>query len=178
MNERKKVFRWWWGWNPETIESWLEREEGLGWNLVDISSLGVNYSFIRGESRKVAYRFDFQAKAGYDYRRLLEDAGWSLVNEGSGWYYWRQEYSGRKPEMFTDVESLLDRNKRLTAFLLIFWVAQVLGILIVNKRSLQGTMGGFYAGLLVIQIALFLLYAVVMVRILIKNRVLRRNKSI
>jgi len=175
--KEKKVFRWWWGWNPEKIENWLEEEEQAGWHLNRISGTGLWFWFERGEKRSRAYCIDYQTGAGADYRQLCEDAGWTLVNEALGWYYWAQTYSGDKPRIFSDTESLIGRNRRQ------MWL---LGVLVMgNLGSLRGIMAvlsgkethwgirvghGFQTLVILLLLGLF-------IRFLLANRQLRRRQN-
>lgn len=124
MTETKRAVKWWWGWEPEILENWLEQKEAEGWHLFNVNAQIV-FNFVRTESKKVRYCADYQSKLDPEYKTIFQDAGWELVFSGAGWYLWRMEYTGERPEIYTDVDSLIGRNKRLMTMLGIIALAEV-----------------------------------------------------
>jgi hypothetical protein len=117
MSLTKSVTKWWWGWEPEKIEDWLEQMEVEGWHLYNATGIGVRFHFVKEEPRRVRYCADYQSKIGPQYKEIFQDTGWELVYSGMGWYIWRMEYVGERPDIYTDIDSILDRNKRLITLL-------------------------------------------------------------
>ncbi len=177
MSETKRVFKWWWGWNPGKIEKWLEEREMQGWNLSWISTTGLHFHFEKGRSRKMTYCIDYQSQAKADYFQLLSETGWSLVGDGFGWYYWRQEYSTEKPELFTDTQSLIDRNKRQLLLIVILLLAQ-LSILTNIIRLISEKTDLFHKILLFLQGSVFLTLLVMLVIFLTANRRMKKQMQI
>ncbi len=173
MNESKKVFKWWWGWNPGKIETWLEAEELKGWNLTHINPLGLLFTFRKGEPRRIAYCIDYQSQDKADYRQLFHDAGWSLICMGMGWYYWGQAYSGEKPVLFSDNESLIDRNRRQIWLLSVISLVQLPGLMNILLVSAQRPKP-FYRIAALFQGGVFLLLLLVLIKFLIANHRLKR----
>ena len=115
--EEKRVTksRWFWAWQDDKQEAWLEVMSREGLHLQTIKAFG-RYVFEPGEPRAYTYRMDFDPTSGKDsdYFRLIEEAGWERVAEVAGWQYWRKETGGgRTPEIFTDTESKIKKYKRL-----------------------------------------------------------------
>jgi len=62
--------------------------------------------------------------------RLFWWWGWSPSNmermlenmASNGWYLWMKHYEGERPEIFTDTQSLIERNNRLIKLLLPIYV--------------------------------------------------------
>ncbi len=169
MRERMRILKWWWGWNVERLERWIEDREAAGWRLVAISGSGLLFTFERGEPRRIAYRIDYQARPGDDYRLLFEDAGWALAGSGAGWYYWRMPYTGTRPEIFTDAESLIGRNRRQMALLSVVLAAQLPAALVLARQDATPFMSAV-AG---IQLALVVVMGLALLRFLLANRALR-----
>lgn len=113
----KTSWHWWWGWNPEDIETWLEAMERGGWNLVHVGFLGVRFRFRGGECRQVRYCVDYQNNPDAEYHSLLADDGWHLVWRELGWHLWQKPYVHERPNIFTDMASLVQRNRRLSTVL-------------------------------------------------------------
>jgi hypothetical protein len=66
---------------------------------------------------------DFQASINENYLSILKDDGWKMVWSGAGgWYLWKKPYEEKRPEIFTDTASLIERNDRLSKILVPFFV--------------------------------------------------------
>ncbi|MDP3487264.1 MAG: DUF2812 domain-containing protein [Bacillota bacterium] len=57
---------------------------------------------------------DYQNSISSEYRLIFEDVGWQLKYSGLGWYIWAKPYENRRPDIFTDPNSLLDINRKLS----------------------------------------------------------------
>lgn len=125
MGRVRKAFKWWWGWQAAKIEGWLEEMEAQGWNLQRVWANGLGYQFIEGESRRVRYCFDYQEQPDDNYQAIFEDAGWKQAWSYNGWFLWAQEYQSERPEVFTQVESLIERNNRQVKMLAILGGMQI-----------------------------------------------------
>ncbi|GGG76237.1 DUF2812 domain-containing protein [Paenibacillus radicis (ex Gao et al. 2016)] len=132
MREQKSEFKWWSNWAPEKLERWMEQKEATGWHLVRVSGNAIRFHYQKGEPRKMRYCVDYQNKVDGGYVSLFEEAGWTLVYKATGWYIWGMAYEGdQRPEIYTDSDSLIERNKRLSTTLLIVLFMQF-PILLVN----------------------------------------------
>lgn len=171
MADVKRVFRWWVGWNVEKIERWLEAEEARGWSLSGVSVSGLRFAFTRGAARTMAYTVDYQSQVKHDYRQLFEDAGWEQVGTVAGWYFWRTPYAGSRPEIYTDTESLIDRNRR-QMWLLGFLLLAQLPSLNITIRHAGARLGNV---LLSIQLLAVLALGSCLVRFVVANRRLRER---
>lgn len=128
MKETMKATKWWWGWEPEKIENWLEEMEAQGWHVDYGIGLGTTFFFTRGEPRKMRYCADYQNKVTSEYSRIFHDVGWELVYSHMGWYIWRMPYEEERPEIYTDMGATVDRNKRLMLMLGVVGMLQILVI--------------------------------------------------
>ncbi|MEC0229469.1 DUF2812 domain-containing protein [Paenibacillus alba] len=140
MEDIKKVTKIWASWNSDKIEDWLESMEAQGWQLVKIKYHGYRMHFKKGVPRKVRYCVDFQGKKDKAYEALCLEAGWKCELSASGWYIWSMLYTTERPAIYTDVDSLIDRNKRLIATLSVAMTAQIPILMItLNNRSSRYT---------------------------------------
>lgn len=114
-----KIFKWWWAWEYQRIENWLEEMESNGHKLVETRGKGLFFYFERCQPTKARYCIDYQSKLTPDYVTLVRDDGWELYQIGMGWYILRKQYEDERPELYTDFESLIARNKTLLAIVLI-----------------------------------------------------------
>lgn len=130
--EGKRILKWFWAWQDEQEEAWLEslsRERGL--HLVSVAPFGV-YTFNIGPPRSMIYRLDYRYLRGQDeacYLQLFDDAGWEHVDQMSNWHYFRRpEVAGRPSEIFTDPVSKAEKYRRLIPF--VFLACMLLGVLL------------------------------------------------
>lgn len=113
MKEVKTEWHWWWGWNTEKMENWLEDMENKGYNLIKIDFAQIRYSFRKGESRKMRYCFDFPTYVEDSYFEIFEEDGWeSMDNRMGPWFIWRKPYENERPNIYTDTKSLIERTRR------------------------------------------------------------------
>ena len=113
---------------------WLELQESMGWQLFHTDTAAIRFFFRKGEPRKVRYCVDYQNNISSEYRLIFEDAGWQLKYSGLGWYIWARPYENHRPSIFTDKNSLLDINRKLSnvlAFCVILLIATQLPLLVV-----------------------------------------------
>lgn len=127
-----RKFRWFWPWQDENEEAWLREMSQEGWHLDSVGLLG-QYTFTAGHPQDYVYRLDYinPAKDKPAYLQLFRDAGWEHVGEMTNWQYFRKQVQeGEAPEIFTDVETKVEKYRRLLAFEVI-----ILIVLVVTTRG-------------------------------------------
>lgn len=179
MSDVKKVFKWWSASDPVKIERWLEAMESEGWHLLHVGWGGTRFHFQKGEPRKMSYCADYQAIKDHNYINIFEDAGWEMIFSSSGWYIWRMPYSDSvKPGIFTDVESLIDRNNRLISMLSIVLFLQI--PMIAANLSNASIFTTWYLPvvipLAILYIPVLILLVVTLFRLLAANKKLKEKK--
>jgi hypothetical protein len=172
----KKVLKLWCGWNPSRIEKYLEAMAASGWRLATVEFAQMILGFIPDKPTKTSYCVDFNNKPSAEYLMMIVDDGWELVNKSAGWILWRKNYEGSRPEIYTDNQSLIDRNKRL---LLVLIIAAMLQIPILTMIFIDQD----YSDHLAVVIMIFTVYLPLLalllfgiIRIFIANRLLKMGK--
>lgn len=129
-----RFFKIWWAWNYEDIEEWLEKIEAGGLRLVETRLWGVLFYFERCQPAKARYCVDYQTKLTPDYLTIINDDGWKLYQIGMGWYILRKEYDKDRPNLYTDFEALIERNRSMLIIILVLLIFEliILGNLIYN----------------------------------------------
>ncbi len=129
-----RIYKMWWAWNYEEIENWLEKMEAGGLRLVETRINGVIFYFEKCKPSNARYCIDYQTKLTPDYLSIINDDGWNLYQVGMGWYILRKEYQQDRPELYTDFEALIARNKATLFVILILLMFEllVLGSLVYN----------------------------------------------
>lgn len=115
------IFKWFWGWQDDKQEAWLEEMSQKSLHLVDIKAFG-RYVFEVNPDKSYVYRMDFDRTSGKnsDYFRMIEESGWERVISVLGWQYWRKLTSeGKSNEIFTDNQSKIKKYNRFLTSLLV-----------------------------------------------------------
>lgn len=123
-----KVFKWWWAWEYEKIEDWLERMEAGGLRLVETRLGGIYFCFEKCVPTKARYCVDFQSKLTPEYMTIIHDDGWKLYQLKMGWYLLRKEYEGERPNLYNDFEGLLIRNRVLLTIVIVGLIFELIAI--------------------------------------------------
>ncbi len=171
MNEQKRFFKIFGGWNDEGEEAWLSQMAQRGWHLVR-PALGF-YPFAKGDPKNIVYRMDYKSgdKDMAEYLQLFADAGWQHVGALGGWQYFRKEaVEGETLEIYTDNTSKVRKYQRVITLLIVF-----LPILMVTLRRAQERTSAFAEVVQVLQISLMILYIYAMVRLILRIEKLRRR---
>ncbi len=125
-----RIYKMWWAWEYEEIEIWLEKMEASGLRLVETRCNGVMFYFEKCNPTKARYCIDYQSKLTPDYMTIINDDGWKLYQIGMGWYILRKEYEEDRPNLYTDFEGLIARNKTL---LTIMFIASIIEIICISN---------------------------------------------
>jgi hypothetical protein len=171
----KKVFKWWWGWNPNRIEQYLEIMALSGWRLIDVSVAQVFFSFVSDESKKVRYCMDYNNRVNDEYITIIKDDGWNLVNKTAGWLMWQKEYTDIRPSLFTDNESFIARNNRLLRFLFAIVLIQfpIFLMNIIDKDDYDHKIVS--VGLLVLYLVITPLFIYAIAKLILTNHNLKKQ---
>lgn len=101
---------------PADYENWLETLAMEGWTIDKIKQWdSLRMVFHRSSPQKYRYVFDLNAFAKKDYFTTYQQFGWEYMGQMASCYIWRQPYTDERPESFSDIESLRQRNRR------VFW---------------------------------------------------------
>lgn len=125
MRKRKSVFYPWFAWNVERIENYLEEMAADGWHVERVGFSQLWFRFTKGDNKKIRYCADYQWKPTEEYKQILVDDGWELIDCFSGWMLWRKSYNNDRPHLYTDRASLVERNNRIIALIGVCLMAQI-----------------------------------------------------
>lgn len=140
MKDVKTIWHWWWGWNTEKMENWLEEMENNGFNLINVDFAQIRYTFKKGESKKMRYCFDFPSYVENSYFEIFEEDGWELMDNKMGpWFIWRKSYQNKRPNIYTDTKSLIERSRRQIRTVIFGIVVTVILISIILISNFYGS---------------------------------------
>jgi hypothetical protein len=176
--------RWFWPWQDDQEEAWLESMAAEGWRLSSVGLFGV-YQFYTAEPERVVYRLDYMPtknmKEFGEYQQMFIDAGWTYVGEMSNWRYWcKAMLPGVAEEIFTDRESKVRKYRRVFIYLaFIFLLLLVLGNSLFFNPAGAGAryagMGIFIRAIQLIYLVLYALYIYIFVRLGLRILELKRR---
>jgi len=105
---------------PADYEEWFEEQEALGWHVEKIGQWSsIMMTLKKDKPRQYRYVVDMQFSHHKDYIDMYEQFGWEFVGQMASAYVWRKEYTGERPESFTDQENIERRNRRFAIAVLI-----------------------------------------------------------
>jgi hypothetical protein len=98
---------------PSDYENWLEGMAAEGWHINHFRQWSsVFMTFRRGKPKKYRFVYDPQVSPRQEYIATYEQFGWEYLGRMASAHFWRMEYEGERPQAFSDLEGLVDRNRR------------------------------------------------------------------
>ena len=118
---RKVIRKWFWAWNFEKEEEWLNEMSAKGLALVDYTF--CRYVFEECEPGEYVYKMQLLENLpshpeSEQYIRFMEDAGIEEVASYMRWVCFRKKNDGAPFELFSDIGSRIKHFKTVNALLL------------------------------------------------------------
>jgi len=172
MNQKVKKTKWFWPWQDQEEEKWLESQSQKGLHLENPSYFGI-YTFIEGDPTYYQYRLDYYSDKQKDkdaYIQIFEDAGWEYLGSTS-WQYFRKIFrKDESTDIFTDTQSKVKKYERLLNQYAGFWL--IIFVTIFPIRNLDDYVPW-------LQLVLFLLnFAILFINIFIMMKIYNRIKTL
>lgn len=125
-------YRWFWAWDFDREEKWLNAWAAEGQALVDAA--GIRYVFEESALGAYEYRLELlEHTAGTPesvrYLRFLEEAGIECVGTFGRWAYLRRRSDGVPFSLFSDIDSKIAHLRRVKMLVLAVLVIQLAGAL-------------------------------------------------
>lgn len=121
----KKTLKWFWPWQDQKREEWLQQKSQEGWHLLSIGFGGLEFRFVQGEKQLYVYQIDFlqeKQKKMNEYLDIFENAGWEHVLSWNGWQYFRKRFEeGENLQIYTDNQSKIQKYKRQILYFSLFF---------------------------------------------------------
>ena len=123
MRERKTVTKWFWVWDFEKEEDWLNEMAMEGWALVSVGFL--TYTFERCEPGEYIIRLEMH---GYDdsYLSFMEDMGAEYIGRVFKWIYFRRASELGQFDIFSDIDSKIAHLKNIYTMILLIGIGNLL----------------------------------------------------
>ncbi len=123
MEDRKTIRKWFWVWEFEKEEDWLNEMALNGWVL---ESVGMcSYNFVRSAPGEYSVRLEMHP---YDeaYLSFMQETGAEYIGRMMAWIYFRKKTADGPFDLFSDIDSKIDHLDRIGKFLSIIGGANLL----------------------------------------------------
>ncbi|WP_035381809.1 DUF2812 domain-containing protein [Fervidicella metallireducens] len=113
---RRIIYRWFWSWDYEKEEKWLNEMSLKGFQLVSVNL--CRYVFEERSDVQYIYRLEFlkdlpsnvESRA---YIGFLEDTGVEYIGSFGRWVYFRKNAAYGEFKIYSDIDSKIRHYKRL-----------------------------------------------------------------
>lgn len=127
--ERKTIRKWFWAWDFDKEEEWLENMARNGWVLDGVGF--CTYHFIKTEPGEYSVRLQYLpiAEENTDYTNLLEESGAERVGRMVQWVYYRKKTADGPFQLFSDLDSRITHLDKIAKLMLIIAIMNlVIGV--------------------------------------------------
>ncbi|MBR4392718.1 MAG: DUF2812 domain-containing protein [Oscillospiraceae bacterium] len=127
MSERKTIRKWFWVWDFEKEERWLNEMALQGWALDGVG--WCTYHFRRCEPGEYTVRLEMRT---YDesYVAFMEETGAEFVGRMMAWIYFRKKAADGAFDLYSDIDSRIAHLDRIGKMLTVIGgLNLVMGIL-------------------------------------------------
>ncbi len=138
--ERKTLRKWFWAWNFDKEEEWLEEMARNGWTLDGVGF--CTYHFIRTEPGEYSVRLQYLpiAEESGEYSSLMEESGAQRVGRMVQWVYYRKKTVDGSFELFSDLDSRIMHLDKISRLMLIIAILNLV-IGVINSFHTPGSLG-------------------------------------
>ena len=123
MAERITERKWFWVWEFEKEERWLNEKAMNGWVLVDVGF--CRYTFERCEPGEYTIRLELHP-ADQGYLDFMAEAGAEFVGRYFSWLFFRKKAADGDFDLFSDIDSRIDHLDRIGRMLKIIGFANLI----------------------------------------------------
>ena len=129
MTERKTMRKWFWGWEFEKEERWLNTMAQQGWLLDGVGF--ASYTFVACEPGSYQIRLEMRDH-DREYIDFMDELGAEYVGRMVKWIYFRRKVEDGPFDLFSDLDSRLEHLNRIGK-LMSFAAWMNLGISVFNS---------------------------------------------
>ena len=115
MTQRQTIKKWFWVWDFEKEEQWLNTMALSGWVLDDVSFCA--YHFVACEPGEYSVRLEMRGTDD-DYISFMEETGAEYIGRMVQWIYFRKKAEHGPFDLFSDLDSRISHLDRIGKMLL------------------------------------------------------------
>ena len=123
MKERKTIRKWFWVWDFEKEEQWLNTMAQSGWVLDGVGF--CTYHFIACEPGEYTVRLEMHDHDP-EYLGFMEETGAEYVGRMVQWIYFRKKAVHGAFDIFSDLDSRIAHLQKIGNMLLLIGIANLL----------------------------------------------------
>ena len=123
METRKTIRKWFWVWDFEKEEDWLNEMAMNGWLLESVGF--ATYHFVRCEPGEYSVRLEMH-KYDESYVSFMEETGAEYIGRMVMWIYFRKKTEDGPFDLFSDIDSKIDHLNKIGNVLSIIGGANLL----------------------------------------------------
>ena len=123
MNERKIMYKWFWVWEFEKEERWLNQMAMEGWALVSVGY--SKYIFERCQPGDYIIRLEMH-NADTEYISFMNELGAEYLGNIFKWIYFRRKAEFGEFDVFSDIDSKIRHIDGISKFLTVFCVLNLI----------------------------------------------------
>ena len=175
---RRTVWKWFWAWNYDKEEKWLNDMSAIGLQLCGVGF--CKYVFDEGAPDEYTYRLEFLNNHPYSaeslrYIKFLEETGVEYIGSIFRWVYFRKKADDAEFDIYSDIDS---RIKHLNRLLLLIGIIGGMNIVIGASNISRILIPGFetLGTIGIINLTLGAICAYGFLRIFLKYRKLKKEK--
>ena len=136
MVERKTIHKWFWVWDFEKEERWLNEMAQNGWLLEGVGFAA--YHFVKAEPGEYTIRLEMHP-ADEAYLDFLRSSGVEYIGRCFQWIYLRRPSAEGPFDLFSDIDSKIQHLDRIGKMLFLIGMANLLiGLVTVFNPSRIG----------------------------------------
>ncbi len=110
MEETKTIVKWFWVWDFEKEERWLNQMAAQGWVLERVN--WIRYTFRRCQPGEYTVRLEMHPNDP-EYIQFMEDTGAEFISRNFAWLYFRKRAEAGGFELFSDIDSRIGHLDRI-----------------------------------------------------------------
>ena len=142
MTERMTKYRWFWVWDFEKEERWLNEMAANGWTLVEVGY--CSYTFEKTDDNEYTVRLEMHP-FDEDYISFMEQTGAECIGRVLQWIYFRKKSELGRFDIFSDLDSRISHLSKIHKMILMFGLANlIIGIAnLLSSRSINSAVAVF-----------------------------------
>ena len=153
MAERMTKYRWFWVWDFEKEERWLNEMAVNGWTLCEVGY--CRYVFEKTETNEYTIRLEMRPFE-QDYVDFMEQTGAEYIGRILQWIYFRKKSELGQFDIFSDLDSRITHIRKIHNMVLFLAIAN---LLLGFVNILPGDINSFVAAMNLL-VATLLMYGV------------------
>ena len=135
-------YRWFWVWDFEKEERWLNEMAANGWTLVEVGY--CRYTFEKTDDNEYTVRLEMHP-FDEDYINFMEQTGAEYIGRVLQWIYFRKKSELGRFDIFSDLDSRISHLNKIHKMILMLGLANlIIGIAnLLSSRSINSAVAVF-----------------------------------